>query len=137
MQVLTKVWDWIEKNRFLVICTLLAIILWIAAASCTPETASVTQPGRFVNADELQIEFAAWQKDVNMMQMKFEYAGKDLQKQQEQFDKLNKFVIDVASGNVADFKTGLLMLLGGGGLGAIVDNIRKRGVISGLKRNKV
>ena len=41
--------------------------------------------------------------------------------------------MQLASGGVADMPGLLKLLLTGGGLGAIADNIRKRGLISGLK----
>ena len=51
--------------------------------------------------------------------------------------KLEQVILDLASGAVA-FTPGSLLqvLIAGGFLGFAADNIRKRGLIAGLKRNE-
>ena len=69
------------------------------------------------------------------MAARFEAAGEDITEQKANRNKLKEFILTLASGNVADLPGAITLLLTGGGLGAITDNIRKRGLISGLKRN--
>ena len=69
------------------------------------------------------------------MMIRFEAAGEDLKRQEEAQSEFVQLVTTLATGGVADLP-GLIQLLAGGGLlGAIGDNIRKRGLIAGLKRN--
>jgi hypothetical protein len=69
------------------------------------------------------------------MSAKFDAAGKDLIRQEEQNAALKETILGLASNGIPDVPGLLKLLIGGGGLGAIVDNIRKGGVIGGLKRN--
>lgn len=131
-----NIWSWIEKNRFVVIGPVVGIMIWAYAISCTPETASPLDPGRLVNVSQLEIDFKTWEAQQEITAAKFEAAGNDLKQQAEQNEKLKETILGLASGGVPDVPGLLKLLIGGGGLGAIVDNIRKRGVIGGLKRNK-
>lgn len=131
-----KIWKWIDHNRFVVIGPVLAIMIWFYAVSCTPQTRSPLDPAKLVTERELGIEFKVWQAENEIMIAKFEVAGEDLKEQKENNKKLEDFIVAVASGNVADLPGLITLLITGGGLGAITDNIRKRGLISGLKRNK-
>lgn len=135
MDFWSKVWKWIDHNRFIVIAPVVSLILWFIAVGCIPVTESPIAPGKFVSAPELETEFAIWQKNQETIALKFEAAGEDLKRQEEQNAEILKFITTLASGGVADLP-GLIQLLAGGGLlGALADNIRKRGLIAGLKRN--
>ncbi len=136
MQFLEKIWKWIDHNRFVVIFPVLAIVIWFAAASCTPQVASLLSPGQVVNERGLDLEYQTWQKQQEIMILRFEAAGESLEEQKIQQAKLQEFIISLASGDIADLPGLVTLLIGGGGLGAIIDNIRKRSLISGLKRNK-
>ncbi len=130
-----KVWKWINYNRYVTIGPIVAIVIWITACGMTATTESPTRPGRFVNALELQTEFELWQLDQEKMALLFKAAGENIEQQQKAWSELESLMITLASGGVADLP-GLLKLLAGGTLiGAIGDNIRKRGLISGLKKN--
>lgn len=133
MELLQKIWTWIDCNRFIVICPLVALVIWFAAASCEPLTESVLNPPSQITADQLKVELIDWQKQQEVYIMKFDNAGKDIEKQKEQMAALNKFILDLASGNFGNVQSAIIALIAGGGLGAIVDNIRKRSLISGLK----
>ena len=126
---------WISYNRFLVLTLSLAVVFWGYAASCTPATPDPQQPSRLVNAAELQLSFDTWQLEQQITAKRYERAGEDLQQQVESNKKIEQLIINLASANVADLPGLVTLLLGGGGLGAIADNIRKRGLIAGLKRN--
>lgn len=136
MDFLEKIWKWIDHNRFTVIFPVLAVVIWIIGASCSPQTASLLIPGRMINESQLSLEYKTWQAQQEIMILKFEAAGEDIQEQKEDQAKLQEFLIALASGNIADLPGLITLLISGGGLGAIVDNVRKRGLIAGLKRNQ-
>lgn len=131
-----KMMKWINHNRFVIIFPIIGTMLWAYALGCTPETASPLDIGRMVNVAQLEIDFKTWQAQQEITAAKFEAAGLDLERQKEQNAKLKETLLGLASGGIPDVPGLLKLLIGGGGLGAIVDNIRKGGVIGGLKRNK-
>ncbi len=132
---MSKIWKWIEYNRFLVVAPICATLIWLIAVGCTATVRSPTTPGVQVNAPQLEVEFQIWQKAQEAMLIRFEAAGEDLKRQEEAQAKFLQLVMGLASGGVADLPGLLQLLLGGGLLGAVGDNIRKRGLIAGLKRN--
>jgi len=131
-----KCWKWLNHNRFFVLGPVVGLMLWAYALGCTALTQSPLDISRMVNANQLDIDFKTWQAQQEIMAAKFEIAGKDLVHQDEQNAKLKETILGLASGGIPDVPGLLKLLIGGGGLGAIVDNIRKGGVIGGLKRNK-
>lgn len=134
--VLSSVWSWIEKNRFTVLLPMIFLIVWIVAAGCTPVTLSPVTPGRYVNAAELQTEYQVWLKENEAVQIRFEAGGEDIRQQEERQTKFLNFLVTLASGNVADLPGLLTLMITSGAGGFLLDNIRKNGVIAGLKRNK-
>jgi len=124
----TKIWNWIEHNRFSVIVPVMAIVLWIVAVGCTPQTLSPLS-GKMVTAAELQVDF-------NTAMARFELASADLERQAEMQAKFNELLLVLASGSVADWPGLLQMIIGGGLIGFMADNVRKNGVIGGLKKSK-
>jgi len=133
---MTRILKWVEHNRYLVAGPLVCVLLWAYAVSCTPLTPSPLEPGRLVNTRELDLDFKAWQAQQQLMAAKFEAAGQDLAEQKARADKLQEDIIGLAAGGIPDVPGLVKLVLGGGGLGAIIDNIRKGGVIGGLKMNK-
>lgn len=133
---LKKIWKWIDHNRYVVIGPIIAILIWAYAVSCTPQTPSPLDPARLVNAQQLDLDFKTWQKQQEIVAAKFEAAGLDLEQQAASNEKIKETILGLASGGIPDMPGLVKLLLGGGGIGAIVDNIRKGGVIGGLKRNK-
>ena len=131
-----KVWKWLNHNRFVIIGPIVGLMLWAYALGCTPETASPLDIGRMVNASQLEIDFKTWQAQQEITAAKFEAAGQDLVRQEEQNAALKETILGLASGGIPDVPGLLKLLVGGGGLGLAIDNIRKGGVIGGLKRNK-
>ncbi len=132
---LKKMWKWIDHNRFFVIGPIVGILIGIYAISCTPVVSDPTRPGSQVNARQLQSSFETWQAEQQVITKQFELAGNELEYQAEQNKKIEDLIIKIVSGGVADLPGLLQLAFAGGALGAITDNIRKRGVISGLKRN--
>lgn len=129
MKALTKIWKWIDHNRWTVIMPVVGVILWLIAVGCTPSVESPTQPGKLVNAAELQIEY-------DYMIARFDEAATDLDRQAESQNEFKQIILALASGSVAGWPGLLQMLFGGTLLGLTGDNIRKSGVIGGSKRNK-
>ena len=132
---LKKIWKWIDHNRCVVIGPIIAILIWGYAIGCTPLTQSILTAGKMLNAPELDLEFETWQKQQEIMIARFEAAGQDLERQKANNEKIKELILGLASGGVADMPGLVKLLLAGGGLGALTDNIRKRGLISGLKIN--
>jgi len=130
-----KIWQWIEYNRFIVIAPVIGAVIWLIAVGCTPTVISPFDPGVEVTAAELSRDYTIWLKQNEATLLAFEAAGKDLEQQQQAQAEFLRVITTLATGGVADLP-GLIQLLAGGGLiGAVADNVRKRGVIAGLKRN--
>ncbi len=130
-----KVKKWINWNRFFVALPAIGLVIWLIAAGCTPETVSPIDPARLVSAGQLEIDFLTWKNETELIAARFEYARADLQAQTEQLADLQATMITLASGGIADLPGLLQLLTASAGIGAIVDNIRKRGLIAGLKKN--
>jgi hypothetical protein len=134
MEKLKAIRNVLEHNRFTVVCPVVAAIVWLTAVGCTPVTFSPTDQTKLVNARELNTEYEVWQAQNKAMEAKFTAAGKDLEEQAVQQEQFKQFLLTLASGNVADWSGLVQLLVGGGLLGALSDNVRKSGVIGGLKR---
>jgi len=130
-----KFWKWLNHNRYVVIGPVVGLMLWAYALGCTALTTSPLDISRMVGVAQLDIDFKTWRAQQEIMAAKFEAAGQDLKQQAEQNTKLGETILGLASGGIPDVPGLLKLLIGGGGLGAIIDNIRKGGVIGGLKRN--
>lgn len=124
--------NWFSYNRGLVAGIILGVIMSVIAASCIPVTASPLDPQKIVDANGLQLEYKAWQLEQEITAEKFRIAAVDLQKQAENQEIIEKAIITVAQNPTNAWQ----LLADGVLLGAVFDNIRKRGVIAGLKRNK-
>jgi len=139
MKTLKKIWKTIEHHRFTVIAPVVGSLVWLAAVGCTPMTQSPLDEAKRVDASQLSIEFKSWEARQTIVAAKFEAAGEDLTRQAEANEAFKQTLLTLASGSVADW-SGLVQLLVGGGLGGLLgvvgDNIRKNGVIGGLKRNR-
>jgi len=133
-----QIWSIVEKNRWTVIMPILGILLWIyAGVSCTPQTESPIRQGVMVNAIELQQDFETWKSNCELTGKRFNWATDDIKTQEERWTKIEAALMTVSTGGVTSW-TGLLSLFMGSGIvGLFADNIRKNGVIGGLKRNKV
>jgi len=131
-----KIWKWINHNRYVLIGPIIGTMIWAYALGCTPLTTSPLDPARLVNVQQLDLDFKTWQSQQEIMAAKFEAAGLDLEQQVASNEKIKETLLGLASGGIPDVPGLVKLLLGGGFLGAITDNIRKGGVIGGLKRNK-
>jgi len=89
-----------------------------------------------VNVQQLDLDFKTWQSQQEIMAAKFEAAGLDLEQQAASNEKIKEMILGLASGGIPDMSGLVKLLVSGGGAGLIIDNIRKGGVIGGLKRNK-
>ena len=131
---LKKVWSWIEKNRWTVILPLVGLVLWIVAVGCTP-TASSPITGDRVDSRELAAELEEYIILHELTLKKFEVAQAEIEEQKAAMEEMKQIILAMASGSVADIPGLLQLLLGSSVLGLFADNVRKNGVIGGLKRN--
>ena len=131
-----KIWNFIEHNRFTVAMHVVAVLVWFTAAGCTPVTTSPIEAGKQVNARQLGIEYEKWLAQQRITEKEFEAAGEDIAEQTEANEKFTQMLLTLASGSVADWSGLMQLLTAGGMLGMAGDNIRKNGVIGGLKRNR-
>jgi len=127
---------WLDYNRFTVIAPVAAVVIWLVAVSCTPTTPNPLNPNQELSATALETEFAVWQLRQQEIMIRFEAGRADIEQQQQAWNELQATLMQLASGSVADLPGLMQLLLGGGMLGFLADNVRKRGVIAGLKRNK-
>ena len=136
MEQMKRIWKAIEHHRYTVVCPVIAMGLWVAAVGCTPMTASPLDDAKQVDAGQLSIEYQEWLATQKVIEAKFEAAGEDLTEQAEANEVLKQTLLTLASGSVADWSGLVQLLIGGGLLGVLGDNVRKNGVIGGLKRNR-
>ena len=134
MERINKVWKVIEHHRYTVVCPVIAVLVWVAAVGCTPMTLSPTDETKQLNARQLDIEYQSWLAAQKITEAKFEAAGQDLVEQAESNEVFKETLLTLASGSVADWSGLVQLLVGGGLLGVVGDNIRKNGVIGGLRR---
>ena len=133
MEQIKRIWKLIEHHRYTVVCPVIAMGLWVAAVGCTPMTPSPIDESNQVNARQLGVEYQEWLGQQKVVEAKFEAAGEDLTEQAEANEVLKQTLLTLASGSVADWSGLVQLLIGGGFLGVLGDNIRKNGVIGGLK----
>ena len=136
MERLKSIWKTIEHHRYTVVCPVIAVLVWALAVGCTPVTQSPIDETKQVNARQLDIEYQSWLAKQKIIEAKFEAAGQDLAEQAEANEVFKQTLLTLASGSVADWSGLVQLLIGGGLLGVVGDNIRKNGVIGGLKRNQ-
>ena len=137
MKTLTKIWSVIEKNRWTTIIPVVGLILWIVLSfSCVVKTKSPIKNGVLVTAAELELEYQTWVADCNATAEKFRFAATDIERQQAEWNKITSVLMQVASGDVTNYSGLLNIILASGMLGVGADNVRKNGVIAGLKRGK-
>ena len=136
MERLKSIWKTVEHHRCTVVCPVIAALLWFAAVGCTPMTLSPVDESKEVNARQLQIEYQSWLASQKIIEAKFEAAGQDLAEQAQANEAFKQTLLTLASGSVADWSGLVQLLIGGGFLGVLGDNIRKNGVIGGMKSRK-
>jgi len=135
MNVLTKIWSLIEKNRWTTIIPVVGLILWfVVSVSCVPTTESPIRTNSKVSASQLEQDYEKWKADIELTAKRFETAAADIERQQEQWSKITGLLMQISSGGVTNYSGLLNIVLGSGLLGVGADNVRKNGVIAGLKR---
>jgi len=127
---------WLDYNRFTIVAPIVAVVIWLVAVGCQPTTPNPLNPDQQLSAAALETEFGVWQIRQKEIMLRFEAGRADIVQQQEKWNELQAGLMQLASGSVADLPGLMQLLLGGGLLGFLTDNVRKRGVIAGLKRNK-
>jgi len=116
--------------------TIAALIIGIVGLSCQPETRSVTNPERMINARDLNIEYQVWVAEQQVYQRKFELAADDLEVQAKQLTAVGEAIQELAAGGVPTIPGLLQLLLGAGFAGLLIDNVRKtKATINAVKNN--
>jgi hypothetical protein len=131
--MLDKIWKFIEYNRWLCAALVLVAVATFGGFYCTPLTQSPMDTARMVDERQLAIDYKTWQSEQTVTAAKFESAGEDLQEQAARNTQIENMIGSLATGQLPDVPGFLKLLLGAGGIGAVYDNIRKRGLITGLK----
>lgn len=126
--------DWFGHNRFTVVMPVLALGLWIYAGGCVAVTSNPTNELQQVNARELSSSYQAWLKECEIMQLRFEAAGEDIENQLNSRSQFLAVITSLASGSVADWGGLVQLIIGSGLLGFAGDNVRKGVVIDMLKK---
>lgn len=132
--MLSKLWSFVRHNRYTVLMPLLALGLWLYAGGCVAVTQSPINENQMLSSQDLQIEYQAWVKQCEIMQLRFEAAGEDLEQQILARSRFLNVIMQLASAPAPDFPGLLKMLAGAGLLGLGGDNARKSGVIGVLKK---
>jgi len=123
-----KIWAFIRHNSGIVIGTILCVFVLVWVYGCPSQVTSVTNPPELVTRAELDIEVSYF---LEMTEVR--YAELDRQ------DEFKQAVFAVAIGLLegGTLNPGAIALLLGNilGLGAVIDNVRKRTLIQTLKSN--
>lgn len=126
MQTLTKIWAFIRHNSGMVIGVILVIAILIWCYGCESTVVSIHNPAKRINRTGLEIEVDHFLKQAEMRFIELD--------QQDEFKrtlfamaidfmnegKVNPLAIAITLGNIL-------------GLGAVIDNVRKRTLINTLK----
>ena len=158
MDLVNRVSEWAEHNRFLVLGVILAVIFAIGIVGCQPKTESLVYPGQKVTPAQLDRETILIQQgiddqaaairalesrynaDVASKQLQLKAAQDDLVLQQQKRAELIQYVAGIGTavaqgGLTAPAAIGsiaqIALLLFAGGMTA--DSIRKSKVIGTLK----
>lgn len=137
LTTLKNLWSVIEKNRFSVILPFFGLIFWAyVGISCTPVTQSPLNPNIKIDAKQLQQEYDLVVIERQKQDKAYEFAADDIKTQEENWSKVQDSLIQIASGSVTSWSGLVQILVSSGLVGFFADNLRKNGVIAGLKRNK-
>jgi len=125
-----KVYDFIKKlgngERYQTLAGIIAVLMFVWFVGCTSKVSSITNPGQAVSRDELHIEIDTFlaQAENKLQSLDQQDAVKRLLAEQTML---------IAKGGAVN-PAGIMVLLGGiFGIGATVDNVRKRKVIKRLE----
>ena len=155
MDVLHRILNAIDHNRYLVLGMLLPLLMIGMVIGCEPKMASVVNPGESVTIDVFKLEEAQLDVDIGKRIAQYEANGVILQAEidginakrdltLEGFAKkyeMQRKIIELGGGVATALLSGnpidaaataasvITLLLVGGGVGAIADNKRKDAVI--------
>lgn len=127
MTNLKKIWTWIRHNPFFAVALVLLLLFMFWLLGCESTAPSPVDPTRSVTRPQLHIEIDSFLSRVEIATLQLDKKDKLRQLFLEGAGKL------LAEGNVNYFSilTSALSIVG---LGAIVDNKRKDGVILDRKK---
>ena len=125
-----ELWKFVRHNQGMCIGVLLAVAVLVWTYGCQSQVRSITNPIVVVNRGELQIEV-----DNFIAQAELKFA--DLNRQDQVKSTLFNTAIDFMQGGNINPAAVAIVIGNILGLGAVVDNVRKRVLINTLKKNAV
>lgn len=123
-----KIWAFVRHNSGIVIGSVLAIAILIWTYGCESQVTSILYAPDLVNRGQLQIEV-----DTFIAQAELKFV--DLDRQDEVKSTLFNVAIDFMQGGKVNPAAVAIVIGNILGLGAVVDNVRKRTLIQTLKSN--
>ena len=144
MDVLHKLFTWLDHNRYAALGITLAVVGTVWLGACQPMTTSVLNPPAKVSGTGLEREAAQIASDYDAKIKQVALAREDLAAQlvirQQIASTLGSVATMAATGqvdvtNIIGSAITLLLVVGGGGL--LIDNKRKDGVIAKQKADAV
>lgn len=123
-----NIWAFIRHNQGMFIGVLLAIAVFTWTYGCESKVRSITNPIVIVNRGELQIEV-----DNFIAQAELRFA--DLDRQDQVKSTLFNTAIEFMQGGNVNPAAVAIVIGNILGLGAVIDNVRKRTLINTLKKD--
>lgn len=123
---MTKLWSFVRHNSGIVIGTILAVCVLVWTYGCESQVTSIVNPTILVNRGELSIEVDTF---IAQAELKF----MDLDRQDTVKNTLFNTAIDFMQGGRINPAAVALVIGNILGLGAVLDNVRKRTHINTLK----
>ncbi len=128
--------QWSRHNQGIVVSTVLAVIFLIWFFGCQSKTPSIVHDGLLVSEPELRVEYAAEIRRLETELKNLEDVTKIRLQNIHQQDALKQALFNnallIAEGGTIN-PLGILSLLGTiFGIGAVIDNRKKDGLIKGL-----
>jgi len=128
--MLTKIWSFVRHNSGIVLSTALLPFILIYAYSCQSVVVSTVFPGQKVTRTELIAE-------VDLFLAKAESKFQDLDRQDLVKGTIFNSLSEISQGGTVN-PAGIMLMIGNVlGLGALIDNVRKRTHINTLKGGNV
>lgn len=123
-----EIWKFVRHNQGMFIGGAIAIAVLVWTYGCQSQVTSIVYAPKLVNRRELQIEV-----DSFIAQAELKFA--DLNRQDEVKSTLFNVAIDFMQGGNVNPAAVAIVLGNILGLGAVIDNVRKRTLIETLKSN--
>lgn len=127
---MTKIWAFIRHNSGIIIGASMIPIVILYAYGCQSKVISLVNSKITITREQLVLEVDHF---LAQAELKFQ----DLERQDLVRNTIFNSLTDIAQGKVPDFPGVMLMIGNILGLGAVIDNVRKRTYINTIKSNIV